>query len=427
MSNQDLPLFDYAYKSKQSHISQEFIKVVEKFDAFGTTTRREQFDQDGHSVPLYINEFWTSKQRAAHSLHEISYRACFKPQLPAFFIDRLSRPGDYVYDPFMGRGTTILESALRNRIPIGCDINPLSKILVAPRLNPPEIESLENSLNSLEFKKTPQTKDEELLTFFESNTLGEIHELRDFIHSSENKVNTQIRDWVRMVSTNRLTGHSSGFFSVYTLPPNQATSLKAQKRINEKRDQKPEYRDTKKIILKKSRSLFKKLTEDEKKLLRSLNSNANLMTGSADDTPGIPDNSVQLVVTSPPFLDVVDYQGDNWMRCWFNGIDAQAVPIWHINKPEKWIDHMAGVFKELERVLKPGGYVAFEVGDIRGGKILMESLALPAAASAGLNPVLIMVNDQEFTKTANCWGVTNSKKGTNTNRILVLQKAPNPH
>jgi len=28
---------------------------------------------------IYINEFWTSGQRQASPLHEISYRACFKP------------------------------------------------------------------------------------------------------------------------------------------------------------------------------------------------------------------------------------------------------------------------------------------------------------------------------------------------------------
>ncbi len=38
-------------------------------------------------VETFVNEFWTSKQRAANSLHEVSYRACFKPQLPRFFID----------------------------------------------------------------------------------------------------------------------------------------------------------------------------------------------------------------------------------------------------------------------------------------------------------------------------------------------------
>jgi len=38
-----------------------------------------------------------------------------------------------------------------------------------------------------------------------------------------------------MIALNRLTGHSPGFFSVYTLPPNQAVSVKAQKRINQAR------------------------------------------------------------------------------------------------------------------------------------------------------------------------------------------------
>jgi len=29
-------------------------------------------DGTGGAVPMLVNEFWTSKQRAAHSLHEIS-------------------------------------------------------------------------------------------------------------------------------------------------------------------------------------------------------------------------------------------------------------------------------------------------------------------------------------------------------------------
>src|SRR5882724_7060340 len=61
-------------------------------------------------VPTYVNEFWTSRQRAANSLHEVSYRACFKPQLPRFFIKRLTEPDEVVYDPFMGRGTTVIEA-----------------------------------------------------------------------------------------------------------------------------------------------------------------------------------------------------------------------------------------------------------------------------------------------------------------------------
>lgn len=63
--------------------------------------------------------------------------------------------------------------------------------------------------------------------------------------------------WIRMVATNRLTGHSSGFFSVYTLPPNQAVSVDSQRKINEKRAQTPPLRDVKAIIMHKSRSLLR--------------------------------------------------------------------------------------------------------------------------------------------------------------------------
>lgn len=68
-------------------------------------TRFRAPDGSMAEAPTFVNEFWTAQQRQANSLQEISYRACFKPQLPRFFIERLSKPGDVVYAPFMGRGT----------------------------------------------------------------------------------------------------------------------------------------------------------------------------------------------------------------------------------------------------------------------------------------------------------------------------------
>ena len=73
-------------------------------------------------------------------------------------------------------------------------------------------------------------------------------------------------------------------------------------------------------------------------------------------------------------------------------------------------------------MLTPGGHVAFEVGEVRGGKIKLEEAVVPCAKAAGLEPIAIVINSQVFTKTANCWGVSNNRKGTNTNRIVVLQK-----
>jgi len=101
-------------------------------------------------VRTYVNEFWTSRQRAGHILHEISYRACFKPQLVDFFVERLTAPGDLVYDPFMGRGTTVIESALLDRAVAGCDVNPLSRVLVRPRLEPPDLNQVAARLDEID-------------------------------------------------------------------------------------------------------------------------------------------------------------------------------------------------------------------------------------------------------------------------------------
>ncbi|NCF86566.1 MAG: site-specific DNA-methyltransferase [Verrucomicrobiaceae bacterium] len=393
------------------------------FEEFGKETIVLYNQIAGLSVPVFINEFWTSGQRQANKLHEISYRACFKPQLPKFFIDRLTEAGDVVYDPFMGRGTTLIEAALLGRVPMGCDINPLSSLLTAPRLRIPNIEDIEARLRSLELDEPIETR-EDLLAFYHPNVLTKVCNLRQyFIDRRAAQANDSIDDWIQMVATNRLTGHSPGFFSVYTMPPNQAVSVDSQMKINEKRKQTPPERDIIAIILKKSRALMKEIDPDQQGLLSNSASRSLLLARSCDDTPEIAHDSVSLVVPSPPFLKIVAYELDNWLRCWFNGINPGDVHLWQIQDPAAWQAKMTDVFRELRRVLKPGGHIAFEVGEISHGKIKLEDLVIPAGHDAGLEVRLVVINDQDFTKTSNCWGVSNQTKGTNTNRIVLLRKA----
>ena len=82
---------------------------------------------------------------------------------------------------------------------------------------------------------------------------------------------------------------------------------------------------------------------------------------------------------------------------------------------------MTSVLKDIHRIVTPGGFVAFEVGEVRGGTVLLEENVLRCGVKAGLEPTIILINDQEFTKTANTWGVENKNKGTNTNRIVVFR------
>jgi hypothetical protein len=373
-------------------------------------------------VNTFTNEFWTAKQRAAHSLHEISYRACFKPQLPRFFIDRLTRPDDIVYDPFMGRGTTLVEAALMGRRPCGCDVNPLSAVLCEPRLRPPSLADVQRALAEVDFSDADEMP-EELLVFYHQETLRQISALRRHLLEHERSgASSAVQRWIRMVAVNRLTGHSTGFFSVYTLPPNQAVSPRAQAKINSRLNQRPQRRDVPGIILSKSRALLRDVTPELRARLEGLAETARILAGSSASTPAIEDDSIALAVTSPPFLDVVDYKRDNWLRCWFSGIDAAAVPVTLAKQLDAWKAFVTSTLTELRRILRPNGHVAFEVGEVRGGAVRLEELVVPAGIAAGLEPVLVLVNAQEFTKTANCWGVTNNRKGTNTNRVVLFRK-----
>ena len=255
----------------------------------------------------------------------MSYRACFKPQLPKFFIENLTDKGDFVYDPFLGRGTTAIEAALSGRNVIGNDVNPLSKIFTEARLETPDLQKLEEYLNAINLEKDVDTN-YDLDMFFEDRTLKEICNLRAFIIEKENQNTLNKYDkWIRMVATNRLTGHSTGFFSVYTMPPNQAVSRERQEKINAKKNQKPAYRNVRDIILKKSKSLVRDLDQHHIENLNLASKKAIFSTTDASKTSQIPDNKVNLTVTSPPFLDVVQYAKDNWLRAWFNGVDYEEV------------------------------------------------------------------------------------------------------
>ena len=59
-----------------------------------------------------------------HNIH--AFAAKFPPQLPHLFIDQLTEPGDLVLDPMMGSGTALVEAVALGRSAVGFDIDPLA-------------------------------------------------------------------------------------------------------------------------------------------------------------------------------------------------------------------------------------------------------------------------------------------------------------
>ena len=387
-------------------------------------TQVDFMSYEGKIIPRYTNEFWTSKQRQAARLHEIAYRACFKPQLPRFFIKIFSRRGSRIYDPFSGRGTTAVESALLKRNPIANDLNPLAEIITRPRLSPPRLEKIEKRLENIPMLENAKAN-RDLTMFYHPQTLSQIVSLKNYLLNRQNQGQFDLIDaWIRMVATNRLSGHSKGFFSVYTLPPNQAVSPERQIKLNQKRDLVPPFRSVKNLVLKKSATLLKGIDDNLRTNLHRISKKAEFLCHDARATPEINSNSVQLTVTSPPFLDVVQYAQDNWLRCWFNHIDASkvALGIKRIRSLENWNKVMGQVFREIFRITRPNGFLAFEVGEVKQGRIKLEEQVIPLGIQAGFQCQAILVNQQTFTKTANIWGVNNNQKGTNSNRIVIFSK-----
>lgn len=67
----------------------------------------------------------------------------------------------------------------------------------------------------------------------------------------------------------------------------------------------------------------------------------------------LPDNSIQLIVTSPPYFNIKDYSLDGYQKN--KKTEKEKGQIGDIPNYKKYIDEMAVIWKECERVLKPNG------------------------------------------------------------------------
>ena len=365
-------------------------------------------------VPYVIGEFWTSRQRQGHSLHEISYRACFKAELPEYFIRRFTKKGDSVFDPFMGRGTTPLQAALMGRTAIASDANPLGVMLARPRLAPPALPLVESRLGEIPHHADVKKHDLPLTAFYHPRTLAQLVALKNWFRRRIKSGDfDKVDDWIRMVALNRLSGHSSGFFSGHTLPPNQAVSIASQEKINRRLRQTPPPRPVAELILRKSRSLLRDGAPNM--------ADSRLVVSESTRLGWLRRDSVDLVVTSPPFLNVVDYKSDNWLRLWFADLKAEDLTCTTPAHLDEWRAFIGKTLASLARVVRPKGFVAFEVGEVRNGSLPLEEEVLALAEGLPFSIDSVCINKQAFTKTSNCWGVNNNAGGTNSNRIVVLR------
>ncbi len=333
-----------------------------------------------------------------------TYPAKFIPQLSARIIKEYSEVKDIIVDPFMGSGTTIVESLVNQRIGIGTDINEIAVLLSKVKSTPIEYNLLLNEFSNLIFN---------LQYRLNGNFTNELNTAKKHIILPERVdywFKSHIRDKLIIILNSILKIENidvRDFFLIAFAQILKTCSIWLQKSVKPTRDFNkkgidPLYKfewQTKRMI-KKHKDFNLILNEEVKSNISSFriiknNDARNLLCGDGEAT---------LIVTSPPYVTSYEYADLHQLSSlWFgyldelsnfrkkfigsssrerNKIELQSKIAENIiyqlgnNKKsievENYFADMLESFIEMKRVLKIGGKAAIVIGNtkLKGVEIL---------------------------------------------------------
>ncbi|MCS1384399.1 DNA methyltransferase [Lysinibacillus sphaericus] len=318
-----------------------------------------------------------------HGLH--SYPAKYIPQLPEAVIMEHTNERNTVLDPFCGSGTTLLEASLKGRKSIGVDSNPIAALVSKVKTTPLNHKEIDRLYEIIDYIKNVQEVEEKAIPnvpninhWFQQNMVKELSWLKDFI-SHENSTN--LKDFLRVI-----------FSSIIVSVSNQESDT----RYAAKEKNLPDGYALKRFVTKLKTSIK---SIEELSTIENVKRNPpkifNLDSREVN-SDHIPDNSVDLVVTSPPYANSYDYYLYHKLRMSWLGYDFVEVKEAEIGSRnehssrkqpvQSYIDKMIPVMKNVARVLKPNKLAYFFIGDsiISGEYINMKDVYIELGKQSGL-------------------------------------------
>ena len=398
---------------------------------------------------INASEYKQHSYREFSKIHQMTaYLAMFPPNLPHYFIERFSKVGDLVFDPFSGRGTTAFEACRMGRIGIGNDLNPLAICLTKSKVNiPTNKQDIFKRLKELERQYKPSntnikdiSSDIKML-YDESTTLPQLVFLRQnlnkkckvdifilgiltgLMHGKHRKNGTSIYCSIDMPNTFSMSpNYVRNFIKSHKLTkPKQNVFMLLEQRISD--------------ILKAQESTLKSLSNYKEGFCFE----SDALKSSAKVAKKYGKNSIQLIITSPPYLKNIHYGKYNWIRLWLLNEDTKQVDsnvsiyqktqkIKGIkdNLPfEKYAKYIQNLFNSWHTILKPKSSAFVVIGDIDDMNLAKKTWEY-IEQNGGCNLKLRQIIDDDIEskgarKVTRIWG---QKKGkaTKTDRILWLQK-----
>ena len=83
-----------------------------------------------------------------HCFH--NYPAMMIPQVARKLLERYGARGGWLLDPYCGTGTSLVEASMFGMNAVGCDINPLVRLIASAKTNPPSLRVLDEHLDDMQ-------------------------------------------------------------------------------------------------------------------------------------------------------------------------------------------------------------------------------------------------------------------------------------
>lgn len=326
---------------------------------------KSEFKKGAENIILELDKY----KRNSYFTHNIHpYPAKFIPQIPRELILRLSKKDDWVLDPFCGSGTTLVEAKLTCRNSIGVDVNPLSCLISKVKVTSLSLDNIS------EIKKVLFIIKRDILrnVKFEQPEYPNIDLW--FSEKAKNSLSV-IRHYLNAIEY----GSVKEFLSV-------AFSSIVVKASNQESD--TSYRSIKKNLNEEQIwNMFAKKVNDMLIRIRDFQSTAcptisEIYNHDSRNLSFI-QKKIDLIVTSPPYLNSYDYYLYHKHRMLWLSMDVSTTQEFefgsrnkHNDKHESLSDYLKSLKKVVSSAsmkLKEGGYFSLVTGDgiLRGELIKM--------------------------------------------------------
>lgn len=317
--------------------------------------------EEAEAVTQLDARLWHGSFNAREStLQQLSpYVGKMKSGMARVLIGLYSKPGEIVLDPFSGSGVVPLEAALVGRCAWANDLSPYAYVLTRGKLATPGsetvaiekakslIDAVEQEAPSADLTAVPEW----VCEFYHPNTLKEIIVAFRILRQQQDYFLTAcllgILHHVRPGFLSYPASHLVPYLRKTKYPPDQFPKMYS-------------YRDLRSRLLAKVKRAYRRhmLPVDwEQRQYQVWQTNSMSLL--------IDDETVDTIISSPPYFGALDYARDNRLRLWFLGCkDWKELDTSLTANSKVYLPQMSVCLKEMNRVLRPGGHCCLVLGDV---------------------------------------------------------------